>query len=208
MCSVVRRHTTTHMGKPFNVVLTEQHRDMLEAIRRHDGLKSEGDVIRMLIEGRASSGLPTPERRAEMKAAVRQVQVLARTAVRGDPGDMSFGPVPSKPGSRLEAAQGAQGVSEIDLLKPRLGSGPTAIDRLAEAWQRAYGDPSNWAPVLAGKVVEYDPRVLEYAPSFRRCASRVRTQCKRSASIAARLPGKTRSEIGERSISHAAATSS
>lgn len=58
--------------------LTDEDRDALEAIRKHRGHRSHAETLRELIRQAASSGLPTPEQQAEMKAVVIAKQALAR----------------------------------------------------------------------------------------------------------------------------------
>lgn len=57
--------------------LTDEDRAALEAIRKNRGHRSHAETLRELIRQAASSGLPAPERQAEMKAAA-----LARQAQR------------------------------------------------------------------------------------------------------------------------------
>lgn len=71
--------------KPFNVLLTAQHRKGLEVLRRQRGLKSEGDVIRQLIERALGSGLPPPEQQAAIKAeAVRRQAAPIKSRLKGE----------------------------------------------------------------------------------------------------------------------------
>ena len=88
--------------KLFTVKLSETHREMLEAIRRNEGLRSESEVIRMLIERHAGSGLPTRSERAEIKRAAESLG-SARVGVASPA--VAFGPVERKPGSLLKGSK-------------------------------------------------------------------------------------------------------
>lgn len=50
--------------------LTDEDKGALEKLRKQRGLRSHAEVLRELIRQAISSGLPTPERQAEMKTAV------------------------------------------------------------------------------------------------------------------------------------------
>lgn len=51
------------------VDLDEEHREMLEALRRHRGHRSHAETVRELIRMASGSGLPSPEVQAAIKAS-------------------------------------------------------------------------------------------------------------------------------------------
>lgn len=54
--------------------ISDDERAALEKVRQRRGLRSHAEALRFLIMDAVSSGLPTPERQAEMKAEVARRQ--------------------------------------------------------------------------------------------------------------------------------------
>jgi hypothetical protein len=60
--------------------LTDTDREALEAIRKHRGHRSQAETLRELIRQAASSGLPSPERQAEIKPQIAAKRAAAKPA--------------------------------------------------------------------------------------------------------------------------------
>lgn len=88
---------TRYMGRMI-FDLTDDDREKLEVVRKQRGHRSHAETLRELIRQAASSGLPTPARQAEMKAAVKAWQEKSVSPeLRAQ-----FGPIRAKPGALLK----------------------------------------------------------------------------------------------------------
>jgi hypothetical protein len=66
--------------------LTDDDRVALEAMRAHRGLRSHAEVLRQLIRQASGSGLPAPERQADIRAEVEHRAGSPMRLPRAEPG--------------------------------------------------------------------------------------------------------------------------